>query len=338
LGANSELAPYVLPQLPADPRDWAYADFIAALQEVDNRSTWVKVRIIGAMADRYGGEDDGGEGKLRDAAKDTGLAHATVLNYRAVDEAYPVAEFGQPNCSVGVALAFIALDDRKALVSREEPWTREEARKLAAERAKNDPFPRDEEPARPKRGRPRQLAGKGSSAASPGSSSPVQEPVTATKPPPVVPGPEPQPCQRCAHLEQELADRSAALEKAHGRAEALELTVRSLTAELEARPSGGPVRAAEPDPAGDPLEETEGADSAHGEPCANCQAPGAGLAWASGPDGDRVSGWVCDLCLARFAAEHPERCYSREEHLTETTEADAGESVYVPAGAWDRLS
>ncbi len=62
------------------------------------------------------------------------MAHATVLNYRALDKAFPEAEFGAPNCPAGVALAFIALDDRKALVSREEPWTVAEARAFVAER------------------------------------------------------------------------------------------------------------------------------------------------------------------------------------------------------------
>ena len=140
MAASSDIALYV-PQLPADPAQWSYDDFVAALRVVDNRSTWAKVRIIGAMARRMGAA---GYGLVEEAAREVGLSAATVRNYRALDEAYPVAEFGAPNCPVGVALAFMALDDRKALVSREEPWTVAGAREYAAERAEQESSQRAE--------------------------------------------------------------------------------------------------------------------------------------------------------------------------------------------------
>jgi hypothetical protein len=81
--------------------------------------------------------------------------------------------------------------------------------------------------------------------------------------------PEPQPCPRCAHLEQELADRSAELEKAHRR-------IAALSAEV-ARRSGDADRAAEPDPPVAAQPEPEAADPAHGDEQDPAQPGTAGL-------------------------------------------------------------
>lgn len=118
------------PQLPADPSGWSVDDHIAALREVDRASVWAKVRITGLLAARHG------DGTLQRAAEQVGIALSTLKSWRSVDRAFPVQEFGRPNFSVAVAEAFMGLDDREALVSREEPWTQREARELAASRRK----------------------------------------------------------------------------------------------------------------------------------------------------------------------------------------------------------
>ena len=129
--------------------EWSYHDFVRVLLEIDSRSAWLKVRVIGAAEARYGEET------LKRLAEDTGMAYQTVLSYRALDKAYPAAEFSALNIPVRVAQAFIAQDDRAELVSREDPWTGEEARAFVAERE-------EERQALPpgKRGRGRPRGGK----------------------------------------------------------------------------------------------------------------------------------------------------------------------------------
>ena len=118
------------PQLPAGPAGWSEDDYITALTEVDAAASWAKVRITGAMVTRYGEE------LLQAASARTGIAHSTLRSWRAVDKAFPAEKVGRPTFSVGVAEAFMALDDRLALVSRAEPWTVAGARELAASRRK----------------------------------------------------------------------------------------------------------------------------------------------------------------------------------------------------------
>lgn len=262
-----------------DPAGLSYDDLVAAWHEVDSRSAWFKARLAAAVP----------KGKLERYAADVGVSYATVRDYRQVANAYPAEKWGRPHFSFGVAKALMAQDDRFALVSREQPWTVAEARELVASRRQPRPIPQRSRPT-PAAEEPRP--------APPGPVPPAPAPpgvTDATIKPPAAPEPpaaEPdsvhfhQQCPGCAHLEAELTDRLAELEKAHARIRHLEeirpdklvmaerdalaeqkaaLTAR--VAELEqSRPQIAPMAAEQPDRGAGAQDEPEAADSAHGEP------------------------------------------------------------------------
>jgi hypothetical protein len=286
---GADIQPYDpgLPDLHPDPAQWSHEDFVAAWQENDDRSAWNRAVLAAAY--------QGAHGDLKRYADAVGASYQTLKNYRAVVKAY--ADLGGIPRSTdvgtfpfGVADALRGQKDRLALVRREQPWSVEEARLLVQSRR---PRPRTvvrgtAEPVTPKVPTSVPLPAE----PEPGPPGPVQEQVTAAKPPAgpaAVPDTQPQPCPRCApqiaELEQELADRLKDLEKAHGQIQRLRdahpdtvmaAELESVTAdrdrlaarvlELEvARLAQAAGRGPEPAPpvAADP--EPEAADSAHGD-------------------------------------------------------------------------
>lgn len=109
-----------------DPASLPYDGLVAAWHEVESRSAWFKARLAAAVA----------KGDLGRFAADVGVDYLTVKHYRSVAEKYPAERFGRPIFSFSVAAALMAQKDRFALVSREEPWTQDEARRLVASRRK----------------------------------------------------------------------------------------------------------------------------------------------------------------------------------------------------------
>lgn len=95
-----------------------YADLVKGFRA----GTWLRVRIAGLVETKFG------EAKLAEFAADTGTAVHTIENYRSVDRAYPMDDYGLvPAFTVGVAKVFMRVDkdERAGLVSQE--WTVETA-------------------------------------------------------------------------------------------------------------------------------------------------------------------------------------------------------------------
>ena len=97
----------------------SYADMVQGFRA----GTWLRVRIAGMVETKFG------EAKLAEFAADTDTAVHTIENYRSVDRAYPLDDYGlTPAFTVGVAKVFMRVDkdERAGLVTGQE-WTVETA-------------------------------------------------------------------------------------------------------------------------------------------------------------------------------------------------------------------